>query len=134
MVKFGLVWCVWLLMFCTSAKAAVGCRIGNTIYTTQYSGANATIVITLVTYGNFYPTPTLSANTSACPRATNITNVAGLINLCVLNGNILNSGTMVNYDRLDPPIACPLDEGFWLQGLLLALCFIGLLRIKGQLC
>ncbi|MDY0907430.1 hypothetical protein [Pedobacter sp. CFBP9032] len=98
------------LLFSIASEAAVGCRIGNVVYTSQYQGANATVIITAITYGNFYNTTTLSTQAPACPRAGNVSPSTGLINLCVLNGSLLSAGTLVNYDRLDPPVQCDLDD------------------------
>ncbi|SER32086.1 hypothetical protein [Pedobacter rhizosphaerae] len=114
MVKNALGLFLLFMLFSFRASGAVGCRIGNIIYTNQYSGASANVVILSITYGNFQNNLTLPTNPPNCPRATNIVPVSALINLCVLNGNILNGGTMVNYERLDPPIGCPIDDYIWL--------------------
>ena len=99
------------LLFSIASEAAVGCRIGNVVYTSQYQGANATVIITAITYGNLYNTTTLSTQAPACPRAGNVSPAAGLINFCVLNSSLANgAGTLVNYDRLDPPVQCDLDD------------------------
>lgn len=110
MSKVAVVLFLFLLSFSFKVSGAVGCRIGNTIYTNQHSGTSANVVILSITYGNFQNNQTLPTNPPNCPRASNIVPVTALINLCVLNGNILNGGTMVNYDRLDPPIGCPIDD------------------------
>jgi len=98
-------------IFPLAVKAEVGCQIGNTIYTSLNGNIDVTILLVVVSVRN-YNNPNLSTLPPACPRATNISPITGGLGVrtCVANGNILPLGNVVNYDRLDPPIQCPLDD------------------------
>ena len=89
---------------------SLGCLIGNSVYTHQNGSLNVSIIVT-INVRNF-DNPSLSTFPNACPRATNVVPVTGVlaITTCVANGNILPLGTTVNYTRLDPPIQCNLDD------------------------
>jgi len=123
-----------LLLFVSfNAKSSLGCQIGNSIFTTPNGSLNVVIIVT-ISVRNF-DNPSLSTLPNACPRATNIVPVSGGLGLttCVANGNLLPLGTVVNYDRLDPPVQCNLDDYTWALGAAAGFFGIFIIRKRNKL-
>jgi hypothetical protein len=124
-----------LLLFTSfNVRAALGCEIGNSIYTTLNGNLTVTIILVTVSVRNF-DNPSLSTLPNACPRAVNIVPVNGGLGLttCVANGNLLPLGTVVNYDRLDPPVQCDLDDYTWTFGAAAGLFGVFVIRRRNKL-